>query len=601
MKKICVFILMVTMFLCCYSLPAEAAVKEVRGVWVSSVYNLDYPFSGTTSQSKLEKEASDILDQCVEMGMNTIFLQVRPSADALYQSSIFPWSKYLTGKQGVAPENGFDPLTYWVAAAHQRGIQLHAWFNPYRVAVNEADYNGLSSSNPAKIHTDWVYQYNGKYYFNPGIPEVRQMLLDGAEEILRNYDVDGIHMDDYFYPGSGGNYDDATFAAYSRGFADKDAWRRDNNDLLIKDLHQIAVTYRKIFGVSPAGVWANKGDNSLGSDTRGYQTYYSSYADTRRWVKEEWVDYICPQIYWPIGDKAADYQTLVYWWADVVKGTNVDLYIGMADYRYPSTSTGSWKDYNIIRQQMALNERIPQIKGEMHFTFGSMMNDTNLKRIYVDVYKNGVPFLSRLRQSSQPHTPYMQGDQGKFFPEDGVTRAEIAAIFSRLVVDDGGNALFDPNQSYGTKFTDVKKTDWFCNAVGFMGQQGLLAGYTDGTFRPEAKITRAECATILTRFFLLDSKKSSGYTDVGKTHWAYLAISNCSEYGFLLGYPNHSFAPDAEIKRCEAVTLLNRFLERKPQKEFFDGNPSLNPYSDVVKGHWAYYDILEASVNHGTH
>lgn len=181
-----------------------SASEEMRGVWVSSVYNLDYPSSPTTDPDKLRAEADEILDNCVKWGLNAVFLQVRPSGDALYKSDLFPWSKYLTGSVGTAPQDGFDPLEYWVEAAHKRGLELHAWINPYRITRGkDTEWNQLPSTHPAKMNPDWVVKYSdGNYYFNPGLQQVRDLVTRGAVEIAQNYDVDGLHMDDYFYPGS---------------------------------------------------------------------------------------------------------------------------------------------------------------------------------------------------------------------------------------------------------------------------------------------------------------------------------------------------------------------------------------------------------------
>ena len=176
------------------------ATTELKGVWVATVYNLDYPLKQTKDPNTLKSEAIAILDNVKEMGLNAVFLQVRPSADAFYESKIFPWSKYLTGENGTAPNNGFDPLEFWVKEAHNRGIELHAWINPYRITKNgDAEYNLIDKNSPAKLYPEYVIKHSDEnYYFNPGIPEVRELVISGALEIVKKYDVDGIHMDDYF-------------------------------------------------------------------------------------------------------------------------------------------------------------------------------------------------------------------------------------------------------------------------------------------------------------------------------------------------------------------------------------------------------------------
>lgn len=212
---------------------AQPAQDGMRGVWVATVANIDYPSRQGLTADELKSEADTILDNIAAMGLNTVFFQVRPSADALYQSDIFPWSCYVSGTAGQAPDQDFDVLSYWVEAAHSRGLQLHAWLNPYRITRSgQEELDALPETSPARQHPEWVVEYDGNYYFNPGLPAVQQLVVDGAAEIVRNYDVDGIHLDDYFYPGTDFN-DAAAYERYGADFDDIDDWRRDNvNDLI---------------------------------------------------------------------------------------------------------------------------------------------------------------------------------------------------------------------------------------------------------------------------------------------------------------------------------------------------------------------------------
>lgn len=377
--------------------PDSGSVKtsEMRGVWVATVLNIDYPSSAATDPEALKNEALKVLDNVKAIGFNAVFLQVRPASDAIYNSQYFPWSKYLTGTQGVAPEDGFDPLEFWVTEAHKRGIELHAWINPYRITkikVGEAkyDFNSLASSNPARLHPEWVVKYSdGNLYYNPGIPEVRRLIMDGVLEIVNNYDVDGIHFDDYFYPGS--NFDDAaTYAVYGAGFSNIDDWRRENVNTLIRDLSSmLKATGRNIrFGISPFGIWANKDENSLGSDTKGSQSYSNHYADSRRWVKEGIIDYIAPQIYWNIGFTIADYSKLLNWWKDTVSGTGVDLYIGQAAYRCGNSSPSSaWYGVSEIEKQLKLNTNTEGIKGSIFYTYNSFENEPALGSVVKAIFE----------------------------------------------------------------------------------------------------------------------------------------------------------------------------------------------------------------------
>lgn len=352
-----------------------SASEEMRGVWVSSVYNLDYPSSPTTDPDKLKAEADEILDNCVKWGLNAVFLQVRPSGDALYKSDLFPWSKYLTGSIGTAPQDGFDPLEYWVEAAHKRGLELHAWINPYRITRSkDTEWNSLPSTHPAKMNPDWVVKYSdGNYYFNPGIPEVRDLVTRGAVEIVQNYDVDGLHMDDYFYPGTDFN-DAATYQKYGSGFSNIADFRRDSVNQLVAQLdtavHNIDPDIQ--FGISPSGIWANKSTDPRGSNTNGSEHYVSSYADSLYWIENGLVDYIIPQIYWEIGHKLADFATLADWWNDAVAGSDVHLYIGMGAYRCADNPTGVWKTTDPLFDSLAYLENKDNVGGCVFFRYGSI-------------------------------------------------------------------------------------------------------------------------------------------------------------------------------------------------------------------------------------
>lgn len=350
------------------------ASEEMRGVWVSSVYNLDYPKKPTTDSDTLKAQADEILDNCVKWGLNTVFLQVRPSSDALYPSEIFPWSKYLTGKQGIEPENGFDPLAYWVKEAHARGLELHAWINPYRITKGkQAEWDSLASSHPAKKNPEWTVQYtDGNYYFDPGVPEVRDLVVQGAVEIAKNYQIDGLHMDDYFYPGK--DFPDSkTYEAYGKGFSDLADWRRENVNQLVRqldtELHQIRKELQ--FGISPSGIWANRSTDPRGSNTNGSEHYVSNYADSLYWIEHGLVDYIIPQIYWEIGHQLADFATLADWWNQSVKG-DVKLYIGMGAYRCADNPTGVWKTTDPLFASMDYLKGKQNVSGCVFFRYGSI-------------------------------------------------------------------------------------------------------------------------------------------------------------------------------------------------------------------------------------
>lgn len=370
-----VLVCVLTLVTPAFAAGTPSASEEMRGVWVSSVYNLDYPSSPTTDPDKLRAEADEILDNCVKWGLNAVFLQVRPSGDALYKSDLFPWSKYLTGSVGTAPQDGFDPLEYWVEAAHKRGLELHAWINPYRITRGkDTEWNQLPSTHPAKMNPDWVVKYSdGNYYFNPGIPEVRDLVTRGAVEIVQNYDVDGLHMDDYFYPGTDFN-DAATYQKYGSSFSNIADFRRDSVNQLVAQLdtavHNIDPDIQ--FGISPSGIWANKSTDPRGSNTNGSEHYVSSYADSLYWIENGLVDYIIPQIYWEIGHKLADFATLADWWNDAVAGSDVHLYIGMGAYRCADNPTGVWTTTDPLFDSLAYLENKDNVGGCVFFRYGSI-------------------------------------------------------------------------------------------------------------------------------------------------------------------------------------------------------------------------------------
>lgn len=355
---------------------AQPAQDGMRGVWVSSVANIDYPSQQGLSADQLKSEADTILNNIAAMGLNTVFLQVRPSADALYQSALFPWSRYVSGTAGQAPDGDFDVLAYWVEGAHSRSLQLHAWLNPYRITRDgKEELDALPETSPAKQHPEWVVEYEGNYYFNPGLPAVQQLVVDGAAEIVRNYDVDGIHLDDYFYPGTDFN-DAAAYARYGEDFDDIGDWRRDNVNTLIASLDETvhAINPELSFGVSPAGIWDNKADNPKGSDTNGRSSYREIYCDSVEWVKRGTVDYICPQLYWSIGYEIADFEVLVDWWQDIVSTSDVALYIGIGAYRAAEAEPGDvWYGTAELERQLDMLDNSIDIQGEVFFSYASLM------------------------------------------------------------------------------------------------------------------------------------------------------------------------------------------------------------------------------------
>ncbi|WP_306319190.1 MULTISPECIES: glycoside hydrolase family 10 protein [unclassified Streptomyces] len=346
--------------------------RQLRGMWLATVANRDWPSRAGLSADEQRAELIAHLDTAVRRRLNTVIFQIRPTADALWPSEYEPWSQVLTGTQGQDP--GWDPLGTAVAEAHARGLELHAWCNPYRIA-NHIDPSRLVPTHPARLHPEWVVAYGGKLYYNPGIPEVRRFVVDAMLDAVEKYPVDAVHFDDYFYPYPvvGQVFDDdATYETYGGDFPDKAAWRRDNIDRLIQEM---AARIKKArprcrFGISPFGVWRNKATDPLGSDTTaGVQTYDNLHADTRKWVRERWIDYVCPQVYWNVGFAAADYAKLVPWWADAVRGTGVRLYIGEALYKAGDPAQpAAWQDPAELSRHLTFADGFPEVRGHVFFS-----------------------------------------------------------------------------------------------------------------------------------------------------------------------------------------------------------------------------------------
>lgn len=345
---------------------------EFRAVWVATVVNIDWPSKPGLSTKEQQNEIISIVDKHHKMGMNAIILQVRPAADALYQSNIEPWSRYLTGQPGKAPNPYYDPLDFWISECHKRGMELHAWLNPYRVAQKATE--PLAGNHIAFKHPDWILHYGSRLYFDPGLPQTRAFVTKVVKDIVSRYDVDAIHFDDYFYP-----YplkeefpDTTSFKNYSRGFLkeDKADWRRENVDITIKMLNDtIKATKPWVkFGISPFGVWRNIADDPKGSDTRAGATNYDHlYADVIKWQKNGWIDYLLPQLYWQIGHPLVDFELLSNWWKE--HSYNRAMYIGHGVYKSnPTSSTKEWTQPGELPKQINLLRTIDEINGSAFYS-----------------------------------------------------------------------------------------------------------------------------------------------------------------------------------------------------------------------------------------
>jgi len=333
--------------------------RDMRAVWISTVYSADYP-SVTNDEEAQKAEFIEKLEQAQELGLNTVVVQVRPKGDAFYESELNPWSAVLTGVQGKDP--GYDPMAFMIKETHKRGMEFHAWMNPYRITTSGTDLTMLSADNMARQHPDWILTYNNAMYYDPANEGVQEYICDTVEEIVENYDVDAIHFDDYFYPS---NY--PLPEGETRDGKTANERREHVNDLI----RQVYKTIKKAdssveFGISPMGIWKNSTSDPEGSATRGTEGYYSVFGDAKTWVEKGWVDYIVPQIYWEMGNAYADYETMVKWWSDVVKGTGVYLYIGHGIYKDVVAAE--------ITEQMEVNEDY-NVDGSFFFSLRDFLNN----------------------------------------------------------------------------------------------------------------------------------------------------------------------------------------------------------------------------------
>ena len=374
-KKLLSALLSITLLSACTFMPQKAEALEksddMRAVWISTVYSADYP-SVRNDAEKQKQEFITKLDEIKNMGLNTVVVQVRPKADAFYESQINPWSEILTGTQGQNP--GYDPMVFMIEQAHARDLEFHAWMNPYRITTSGTDMSVLAENHPARLHPEWVISYNNALYYDPSNEAVKQHICDSVAEIVQNYDVDAIHFDDYFYPN---NYPLSEGETADGQEANQ---RRAHVNDMIRRVHQTVHSIKSdvAFGISPMGIWKNNTSDATGSATKGAEGYYSVYGDVRTWIENGYVDYIVPQIYWATGTEAADYETLVAWWSNEVKGTDVDLYIGQGIYKDDVAAE--------IGKELLINEKYA-VQGSFYFSLRDLLeNRQNCKVSVMNYY-----------------------------------------------------------------------------------------------------------------------------------------------------------------------------------------------------------------------
>jgi len=378
MKKVFISILLfaISVQLCAQLAPEE----ELRAVWITTAFNIDWPSSTKISTEEQKTEFINLIEAHKRNGINAVFVQIRPSGEVFYESEIEPWSHWLAGKQGKAPEPFYDPLRFMLDECHKRDIEFHAWFNPFRAVSNIARVKTVPW-HITKQHPEWFVTYGEeivKIYFNPGIPAGRDYIVTVIMEVVHKYDIDGVHFDDYFYPvrQAGKDFPDYTsYLQYNTYGLTRADWRRKNINDFIHTLSDSinAIKPQIKFGVGPSGVWRNKSHDPDGSNTRGLASYDEQYADVVKWLREGWIDYVSPQIYWVIGYKAADYSELVDWWSRHTYGKH--LYIGHATHRI--NSNNNWRNPSEILDQIRLNRMYPEVKGSIFYSSTALLNNLN--------------------------------------------------------------------------------------------------------------------------------------------------------------------------------------------------------------------------------
>jgi uncharacterized lipoprotein YddW (UPF0748 family) len=344
------------------------AKPEFRGVWVATVDNIDWSSKGNFNSDSQKVEFIRLLDMHQRNGMNAMIVQIRPVTDAFYPSQYEPWSEFLTGTQGQPPMPYYDPLEFIIAETHKRGMEFHAWMNPYRAVFNIAT-SSVAANHITKIHPEWFLTYGDKRYFDPGNKDAQQYLTNVVKDVVSRYAVDAIHFDDYFYPYkiAGKEFPDyKTYQQFGNGMT-KDDWRRSNTDSIIRLLSAVIKKENPKcqFGISPFGVWRNIDKDPDGSRTNGAQTNYDDlYADILLWLRKGWIDYVAPQLYWEFGHKIAPYEILLDWWSKHTYGKN--CYIGLGIYR--ANSNAAWKDITQLPRMIEALRNTPNIQGMIFFS-----------------------------------------------------------------------------------------------------------------------------------------------------------------------------------------------------------------------------------------
>lgn len=478
-------------------------VYELRGVWITTFRNTDFPskavFAGGSFNLELFKqEYLNIIHRCKELNLNAVFFQVRPEGDAFYQSDLNPWSRYLTGKQGVEADwGGFDPLSWMIQVTHHEGIEFHAWFNPYRLTATGRPeqtkqdlLNELVPNHYARRNPQNVYYFNRQLYLNPGVPAVTDFIVETVMEVVRNYNIDAIHFDDYFYPYSyesivdgqpvlvsfkEQNLDQDTFEQYHTEGQTIDEWREQNvNDLVHRvsvAIHQYDAQHNKsiAFGISPFGVWASAEETGgIGSNTSSAQlSSLSEYVNSKLWVDNEWVDYIVPQNYWSFSNPLSPFGEVSYWWNQVVANSRTQLYMGLGVYLYDEDSQNpAWQNADEIVNQIRYLRTLDHVDGYSFFTYHNLVRQEDITTNAQEILNEAILRLQNTVLSTKSLIP----------PRDWLQFTETLPVSNLKVVrcEQANCLMFDDTDENNSQYYVVYRVPGYQNTINFSDASTIL-------------------------------------------------------------------------------------------------------------------------------
>ncbi len=463
--------------------------RELRGAWIASYVNLDWPTNSSQTPDQERAAFIALLNTLKQTGINAVYVQIRSECDAMYPSTIEPWSTSLTGTQGTPPSPFYDPLQFMIDECRARGIEFHAWFNPYRAINNFNNINNFAANHVAKLHPEWLLAQGTYRILDPGIPAAREYVITVVMDVLRRYDVDGIHFDDYFYPypSQGGTpapprfTDDATYNADPRGFPNtttgRNDWRRDNINIFVQRTYDSIKTAKPWvkFGIAPFGIWRNSSSDPLGSATNGLQSYSDIYADTRYWLQNGLLDYATPQVYWSIGFSVANYGVLTPWWNSNAFGRHI--YIGHAAYKINADADANWTNPSQINNQIRLNRVQTNVWGSTFFRTGNILSNPLFFRDSLVQYMYTKPALLPTMSWRDNTPPQPAGNLTANVTGNSVQLNWIKTPATANELDKARQYLV-----YRFNISTINLSD--VSAIQFITPNDISASYTDNNLTP---------------------------------------------------------------------------------------------------------------------